>query len=136
MASKHRCRFCRRCIKFQVVGYGLATTFTAHCRNRNCVYDKIKATDTTLIGDYFYKTNLSHVYSTLHLDTGYVGYQGVAQAMGGTSISKDAYYHHTEFLFTLGDTFCNANLPKVHDDVKDFFPDVCMYHQIMKMENI
>ena len=113
-----------------------ASTFTAHCKNRNCVYDKIKATDTTLIGKYFYKTNLTHVYSTLQLDTGYVGYQGECQAMGVKSISKDSYYHHTEFLFTLGETFYDANLPRVHDDVKDFFPDVCMYHQIMKMENI
>ena len=56
--------------------------------------------------------------------------------MGGKSISKDAYYHHTEFLFTLGDTFYDANLPRVHHDVKDFFTDVCMYHQIMKMGNI
>ena len=121
MASRHQCRFCQKLIKYEVVGLGLASTFTAHCRNRNCVYDKIKKSDTALIGKYFYKTNLAHIYSTLNLDTGYVGYQEVAHAMGCKSISKTSYQTHCEFLFTLGETFYDANLPKVHDDVKDFF---------------
>ena len=79
---------------------------------------------------------LAPKFMSLIVDTGYVGYQGVAQSMGYKSISKDSYYNHTEFLFTLGDTFYDANLPKVHDDVKDFFPDVCTYHQSMKREII
>ena len=69
----------------------------------------------------FYKINLAHVYSTLSLDTGYVGYQEVAHAMGCKSISKSSYQNHFNFLYTLGENFYDRNLPLVHADVKDFF---------------
>ena len=42
LQSRHRCRTCNRLIKYQVVGFGAASTFTGHCRNRACVFDKIK----------------------------------------------------------------------------------------------
>ena len=121
MASRHQCRLCQKLIEYEVVGLGLASTFTAHCRNRNCVYDKIKKSDTALIGKYFYKTNLAHIYSTLNLDTGYVGYQEVAHAMGCKSISKSSYQNHFDFLYTVGEDFYKRNLPLVHADVKYFF---------------
>ena len=120
MASIHHCRFCERRIKYELVGNGIAQTFTAHCRNENCIYDRIKKSETAKIGN-FYKINLAHVYSTLSLDTGYVGYQDVAHAMGCKSISKSSYQNHFNFLYTLGENFFDRNLPLVHADVKDFF---------------
>ena len=74
MQSRHRCRTCQRLLKYQVVGYGAATTFTAICKNERCTFDKISKTDLDKIGKYYSKLNLTQVFQTLYLDTGFVGF--------------------------------------------------------------
>ena len=115
-----RCHICKYKLLFQTVGFGLAKTFTAKCSNSNCKFDSTFSNLSDRLGPFFLN-NLAAVYQSLLNDDGYKGLTTIANSVGINSVCKGSYYNHCKYIYQMYQTFYDDNVPKVHQDVKNFY---------------